>query len=487
MTNRFSKQEKIIVCLIILLVAIITVSFGNRKVDYYIDELWTYGLANNIDSTQPNIEFGREYSGMGPYETFMEVQSGEGFNYVNVWKNQANDVHPPLYYVFIHTICSIFSNSFSKWYGIALNLFWMIGISILLYMLSKEITGSVQASAGIVLAYETSVIFMNTLLFIRMYAQVTFFVIAFACLFKKYWNKTLDKKFFGWFAAIVVLGMMTHYYFLIIAFALCAALAMQLAIEKRFLELRNVVLVAIGSGALFLLCWYHFLGHLFRGYRGKEAISSALSFGGLIEGTSKMFSIINQEAFAGVMIVFLLVIVALVVIRLKNKEKIWGYESALFLGAIFYVLVVGKIAPYRDDRYLMPVMFELFITAYIAVQELLKLVWNGKMAEYVTIAIFLVVNFANIVLQGGYVKMDFYREDKNELMNNMEDKCCIVFIQDPWEALYYYTALQHAKSYIFVNSFILASTPREVKSIVETLGATELYYHGQDAYYWVEK
>ena len=34
------------------------------------------------------------------------------------------DVHPPLFYIVLHTICSCFSGSFSKWFGIIPNIFY---------------------------------------------------------------------------------------------------------------------------------------------------------------------------------------------------------------------------------------------------------------------------------------------------------------------------------------------------------------------------
>ncbi len=493
-------KESVLVAIIIIFVAAIALFFGSRKTDYYIDELWTYGLANNIGSINPDIEFGKEYSGMGPYEDFFVVKSGDGFNYVNVWQNQANDVHPPLYYVFVHTLCSLFPNTFSKWYGIAINLLWMIATSIMLYLLAKEITGSMIASAGIVLAYETSAIYINTLLFIRMYAQVTFFVIAFAYLFKKYWDKKLDKRFYIWFALIVILGMMTHYYFLIIAFALCVSLAIHLIYQKRFAELRTSVFVALGTGVLYLLCWYHFAGHLFRGYRGKEAISAALTFSGLADRIVRMISIINKEAFAGLMIFFVIALLMFIVIKAFKKEKIFDYEAALFLSSLFYIFVGSKIAPMKDVRYVMPVMFALFIAGYNVILYLFKLRLSDKTAESIAIILFLILNCYNFESNGFYIKMDFYSQDKAELLSEIDGNNCIVYIDDLWESLYYYIPLQHSKTYTFVNSdnvetvldkqeenFILITKPWNIQTVPGELQLKEIYTNGQEAYYMVEK
>lgn len=45
--------------------------------------------------------------------------------YLNVYENQIADVHPPLYYLFMHAVCSAFQNPpFTKWTGIGLNLFF---------------------------------------------------------------------------------------------------------------------------------------------------------------------------------------------------------------------------------------------------------------------------------------------------------------------------------------------------------------------------
>ena len=60
------KMEYISLMAVILLVTAITIFFGTRKSDYHIDEVWNYVLANNIGSTQPDIEMGLTYEGWAP-------------------------------------------------------------------------------------------------------------------------------------------------------------------------------------------------------------------------------------------------------------------------------------------------------------------------------------------------------------------------------------------------------------------------------------
>ena len=102
MKDLIRKKQVILVMLFIVQIVFI---LWSGKYNFHVDEFYTYGLANSIDGMNPVLEDGKRYSNMGPYEEYLTVdKSGDGrFDYENVWKNQASDVHPPLYYVFIHT------------------------------------------------------------------------------------------------------------------------------------------------------------------------------------------------------------------------------------------------------------------------------------------------------------------------------------------------------------------------------------------------
>ena len=212
-----SRKERIALIALIIAIGCMVVFFGMRKANYNMDEVWNYGLANSTSGIVPDIEYGKVYEGYGPFASFMQVSKNDRFDYVNVWKNQANDVHPPLSYVFLHTVCSIFADSYSKWYGIGINMFWMVMILVVLYKLSKDILGSKLGAFGVAATYGTTVLFFDTIIFIRMYAQFTFFAILLAYVVKKYWQKELTRKFYFSAGAILILGVFTHYYFLIYA------------------------------------------------------------------------------------------------------------------------------------------------------------------------------------------------------------------------------------------------------------------------------
>ena len=423
-------KEKLLIGLLIIISFITVLFFGYRKVNYHVDEVWTFGLANHVGSISPDIEYGKEYSGTGFYDDFMQVHSGQEFNYANVLNNQANDVHPPLYYFFIHTVCSIFKDSYSMWYGIAVNIFWMIPTIILLYHFIKELTGDILKTFGFVLVYITSMAVIDVYVFLRMYAQFVFFAIAIAYLIKKYWDRTLDKWFYILFSLITILGLLSHYYFLIFAFFISAAYGVHLIIEKRFKELRNCVITAVADGALYLAMWPYIIDHIFKGGRGHQAIHSAFSIGGIVVG---------------------IILVAICVRIYKRGKEKYTYLTALKLTGLFYAIVVLKIAPYLSPRYSSPVIFIAWLMIFDAVYKRLERSPKNGRAVQLTIGILMFINIAIYTVWGFHVPNDYYSKSTVKLFEYMEGKKVIVYLRDDWEALCYFVPMQKAASYTFIN------------------------------------
>ncbi|WP_044913652.1 glycosyltransferase family 39 protein [Butyrivibrio sp. WCE2006] len=493
--------EKVILTFIIFVTMGLIILFGLRKVNYHCDEIWTYGLANNIGGISPNFEIGKAYSGMGPFESFTEVLNGEAFSYANVWENQAKDVHPPFYYILIHTISSVFRGSFSKWYGIGLNIFWMILILVFLYMLTKDIAKNTTASFGVIIAYATSVVFMDTMLLIRMYAQFTFFVILLIYLFEKNWDKKPEKQFLIKLCATLFLGMLTHYYFLFIAFFMCLVYGIRLIIAKNKTDIRNYIISLGIAGLSYGIVWYHIIAHIFNGYRGAEAISKATSFGGLISGFIGMCNLLNEEAFAGLIIVFIILCIIFLFLHIKEGSLRLNFTGYLFLCGVFYVLIVGKICPKITTRYIMPIAWIFIMCAFIAFRYILNIFVKSSISEYIVIALFCLLSVVNIVTRNFYVPMDYYNADQMAAIECAEGKNAVVYIDVDWKILYDFVILQKADSYIFADEesfqqiideqkddyIVIINVDDNNDNHIETLDAQLLYEDGNNFYYLVKK
>ncbi|WP_026509730.1 hypothetical protein [Butyrivibrio sp. LC3010] len=495
------RIEKSLLIFIIIITAAMIVFLGIRKVNYHCDEIWTYGLSNHIGGINPEFEIGKSYTGKGPFESFTEVLEGESFNYANVWENQAKDVHPPFYYILMHTICSIFKGTFSKWYGISLNIFWMTLILSVLYILAKEITKSIPASFGVVIAYATSVVFLDTMLLIRMYAQFTFFVILLMYIFKKNWDKKPEKQFLIKLGVVLFFGMLTHYYFLFIAFFMCLVYGVRLIITKDKISIRNYIISIAIAGFVYGIVWYHILAHIFNGYRGEEAIKKATSFGGLISGFMGMLGLLNKEAFAGFIILFIVVGVIFIIMKLKDKTLSIDFCGYLILCGIFYTLIVGKISPAITTRYIMPISWIFIMCAFLACREVLQIFVKSKISEYMIIALFCIISFFNLATRDFYIPMDYNDTNKMAAIKMAEEKNVVVYVDLNWKILYDFVILQKANSYVFTDEktfwqtidaqkedyILILNLEEDKENPIEKIDAELLYDDGLNYYYMVKK
>lgn len=162
----------------ILLVALLfSVYWGDRKQVGFIDEFFTYTLSNNEVGMTPPVKNNR-WNDQSVITDAMTVRYGEEFTYQKVYRNQVSDVHPPIYYFLVHTMSSIFADSYSKWIGLSLNIaFLLVGICLvaaLAYWISQ---GDRALSLAAALAYALSPGTITSVMLIRMYLLLSLFVL----------------------------------------------------------------------------------------------------------------------------------------------------------------------------------------------------------------------------------------------------------------------------------------------------------------------
>ena len=495
-------KDFFIVLVITALSLLLVIYYGSCKAGYYSDEVWTYGLANNLSGIYPKVETGVKYSGYGPFDDFVKARNEARFNVTNVWKNQEDDVHPPFYYILINVVCSLFPDTYSKWYGIAVNILWMTLIIPLLYKLSDKMTTSTISSVGITIAYVFSVIFMDTLVFIRMYTQFTFFTIAISYLIKLYWNKHFDKRFYVLLSTILILGMLTHYYFLIYSFFICLFGARHLHRQNRYDELRKAAFIILFSTIIYSAIWHHFWIHLFFRHRGRQAIYHAIVPKNIIRGPLIMLSDLNYEAFAGSIGIFIILGIVLAVIKKKEREVFESYSTFLLLSAFLYLLVVGTIAPFMDARYVMSIAWIFILSAYIILRNLLiRISCKKVIMEFVVLAVFVISNLFNHNLYGWRIPNDYYFPEQMEIMNSMKDYDTVVYLDEEWKPIIFFEELLHVKSYTFIDDsnaesvlnsmngdyYLLTCVEQEAEEeITKNLNAELLYYRAGRGYYFVK-
>lgn len=460
-------NKLLIVGLIIfsILQSMYIVYWGNQKVNFHLDEFWTYDLSNNID-TFPSFIDGKKYSGFDCFQDYlMPSDDSERFNYKMVVNNQSQDVHPPLYYFFIHTICSFSSGQFSMWYGIGFNIFCIVVINFLIYGVSYTITKDKSLAFLIAIINGTSIMTINTALYIRMYALKTVFILAISWLYCWYYNKKKDRKFWILTYFLTVCCVMTHYYTLVYLFFLNCFYGIKLLMEKNKKELVNLCIDYALAGVTCIALFPSMLMHIFAGPRGRGAVKNMLMGEAFLQKLIDYVKIIDKQLFHGCVILVIILGILFIAIEVKknhiNKRQILlsTFESqkiCLLFSAVCYIMVIAKIAPYRINRYIMAISW-IFLVLFICelsnclryAMEKIKV--NTKIIPTVVCILIIVGNIVLVRNPSQLSETYTYTQKYLDIADQYSDQSVIYVYDDGWKTMYHIKELEKYKDFMFVK------------------------------------
>ena len=107
---RLQKKQWIGFAMILAFQILFALFWANQKAGFFVDEIWSYGLANSnyhpflySDGALEHGWVNGEY-----FKNYVVADETHRFDYGSVFYNQKMDVHPPLFYIVLHTICSFF-------------------------------------------------------------------------------------------------------------------------------------------------------------------------------------------------------------------------------------------------------------------------------------------------------------------------------------------------------------------------------------------
>lgn len=260
--------------LLILLAVIALVSLGwcVLKTGWFIDEVYTYGLANSHEAP-----FVIDIKGGNLVDTvltrddlvdYLTVSPEERFDFVSVWHNQQADVHPPLYYELVNAVSSLVPGSFSKWIALIPNLVIFLAMCVLLSILVQRITDDRRVSMATTALFALSRTGMEMMLYIRMYCLLAFFTVVLALLIER-----LMRSWSWWLCPFVgitiLLGLLTQYYFVFYAFFVCLGFDIWLMRRGEWRRVAIFSLCAFAGVGIFILAWPAVFTHLFEGQGGS--------------------------------------------------------------------------------------------------------------------------------------------------------------------------------------------------------------------------
>ena len=410
MGQSVGKENKKWICLVIIIMVLqffVASYFCIQKQGFHYDEYYSYYSSNVTYGLVPTD---REWKDVGEITSEFQVREGEGFRYGLVKTMQGFDVHPPLYYMILHTICSFFPGVFSKWFGLGLNLalfvvcFWLMA-----YLANHIFKGNKKMVIAACLLYGFQTGVLSGITFIRMYMLLTVWCLAITLWHKKVWQEGLHMTVSrsAGLSVLVMLGFLTHYYFAVFMFFTAAFICLYYWLVKKNLKssIYYGLAVCLGMGTAVVI-YPSCLSHIFRGYRGTEATDAFFDMSNTVLRFNFFTDLMNQSVFGGCFW-FLVLILLLLMIgvnwglkRTEKKEKWSSFveenTGIVHIGVVTagYFLVVAKTALLNAEeanRYELPVygfiMMLVMAAFYFQLQKLGGLLKLSKKVGKETVAV----------------------------------------------------------------------------------------------------
>ncbi len=386
--------------------------------------------ANSADTLTTTWVSGRDY------RDYITVSEDNTFNYASVYYNQRGDVHPPLYYMVLHTICSVFQGTFSKWYAMSINVVALILTMLLLFRMIRKYVGDERLALATVAIYGLSCGFFTTGLYLRMYAMMTLFVVAYCYMHLKLLDAeyALQKRDVFRLALVTLLGYMTHYYFVLYALAMAVVCTIWMCVGKRWRQMVRYLLTLMVSAVIGICIWPFSVKHVFSGYRGRAAWNTLATgeFYGI--KTKLLFQQLCNQLFDGYWFVPVICLLILVIGIICYRKEIHVLEKGtlLIIPVLFYVVCTAQIVPFYADRYVMCTYPFWCLFAVSAIWMLSALVVRIKPLRRVkaeVVAVVLCVGF--IVLNCGFWNKPAYLfEGGQECSTILENTHCVYVLPD---------------------------------------------------------
>ena len=386
-SNIMSKPKadtafKIMLIITIVLQLAVALCFCMQKQGFHYDENYSYYSSNVTYGLNPPD--GDWLSGSTIAEEFC-ITPGMGFNFPLVAQMQSFDVHPPVYYFLLNIICSLSSGIFSKWQGLSLNLIFFVISEHLIIAIANKVGNKNKAITWFSLAlFGFSPAIISGITFIRMYMLLTSECMALILLhmnmltdIKNSSSLSRFVKYLIQIAVTVYIGFLTHYYFAVFAFFVAAFTTLYLFFSKNTRKTSYIYAITVIAGLLSAVLSYPAsLRHIFRGYRGTEAMGAFFDMNNLSDRMGLFVGLIDDYVLNRTFYILLLIILlAYVQARFMNKRVSPNLCFGLsFITAVGYFAIVMKTALMNYEeavRYEMPIYGLLIILIVVSLYSLI--------------------------------------------------------------------------------------------------------------------
>lgn len=410
------------------------------------DEWFTYGLANDTsDQIFMNEKWinqktdGTEWVSSQDIKGYLFVDEGEEFDFSSVLYNQKKDVHPPLYYMLIHLLCSFTPDEVLMIHGTIINVMFLVAANVILWVMGGELFKSEyeRLIPSFVLCLSLSAVELYS--YDRMYTMLAFFCLCITCLQIKLRKDMKGRKLLVLLAVVTCLGCLTHYYFYMYLFVAFMVFAFErLILSKTGIKsmIPCVVSHCIG-GITAILLYPKAISHMLFSYRGEQIRDGLL--GSKVEGFAAYYDVLNNFCFSGRFAVFFVIIVLLIVIGIVLKKIELGIDSkniVLLVGTIgLFYFIIAFISYEKVWSYVSPIYVPIALLISVITVTALWFI-SSSIRTLVAMGCLLLL-IGNPMLDNVRITLESNREDREleSMLQAYQGRDCY-FVYESWNNIY---------------------------------------------------
>lgn len=377
--NRIVRILFLLLCCAVLITCSIIVL--SQKGGFYLDEYSSYGCANSATGKRIPQTKGVTYSSEEILQRALDtysVSADERFRFDYVYKNLSQNVHPPVFYVLLHIVCSLTPGGYNVWQAGAVNILFGVILLIFFQKFMRAFTRSEWIAGLLTLAWTcVQGLYVNVTL-LRDYAAAMCATMILAWEVFRFLRGNRGIPDLVKIAAASALSVLCHYYCAIYLFFLCAVLCVILMARKEWKDLIHILIAEACAGVAALAAFPPMISRILNSSRGVQATENLTDadVSSFMDRLSYFFRQTNNAFFGGVFL-YLLILAAMLGIGYlltRGKRKLHKEKEGLFaqltipeillllLPAVFYFILVSKIAAMKTARYMYPVTALLYLS-----------------------------------------------------------------------------------------------------------------------------
>lgn len=446
-----SKKLNIIVLVVVIIITLLCASFYCAGSDIKADEVFSMGFANNTEGflfmTRGvcdvhsidgwlSTDFFRNYFG---------VESGEGFSFVQIYRNVRHDVHPPAYFMILNAVSTLCGGEPSALPGSIINVIVSLIMVYVLFLIGKKLYDNPLFAMLIPLMWVGSYGAMDSIQYIRMYLSFSTIVVIEVYLSMLLMEGKKNNTIYVLIGLFAYVGTLTHYYFYVAFFFIAVYVVVWHVRLKEYKGLAKYIGILAGFEIISVCMWPYVYNHILHSDRGEQAMGNLANanmnyYIDHLKGFAKTY---NNEVFNGygqyiVTVLLVLLIVSVLLTKCGNNTepstRVTGLKTNLGLitfTTVGYFLVLFKVSYSYRWLYVSPTFALVDIIIVTVIVYIFR--HSNKILAHVTLlATLAIIAWAMMSLLAsslGERAMSVQRYDsKKEIFDGRQ----VFFIYDDW-------------------------------------------------------